>query len=667
MSVVFTGTRYHEGLYIRPKKLSKLEWFEKNIVFKSKDVSPILGNFKSKYSPHYRSLFKLADRLETKEMFAKWASQSGKSLFGIGICAETLDQDPCTVIYAQPIKDDVPKILDLKINPVLKSIPNLWKKFEDYSNEEGFRTKDAIKRVAGGALLVSGSSVKERKSLTTPIIVMDEIGEFEKGAVKEFKERTKSFSRFNTLIIGLSTIVSPTDEICSNHDSCEIKIEWHFICRSCKGNFYPDGDYLKIMTKEEYAKKHDISYEAVIEHKYVNEACQTAYVECPHCKAQITESERTDMILNDECDWFVNHQNGTFTRFNVDDLTTESSFGINLNSLGSYFATLDVIVKEKVDAGDDPIKLDKFYRGWFNKFYEIKLPEANSSDMLSLGNNLKEWSIHPDTYKIYVGVDTQKDHFWIEVKGFRYGRVSDTIFAGRVETFSDIEDIWEYTQSMEDDNGDLWIASKMGIDRRGYNQDGIRRTDEVDMFIQYMTQKWGADRIYATEGHAKLSGDKAIQVVSSKDLSNNRAKFDIKILKLSDLYLKSLVRRSIDRCIAKHNGGSEEHPDAESYENDLFYINDTIIEADSANVTRKSYTKQLTVEVYDYKINQKGIRDSEKSWFIPTSLGTEGKGDNHYFDTSVICYALAELDKISLAKKPTKYDNLEEIVSSFDF
>ena len=413
MSVIYTGERFNADVYKIEPTLSKREWFEKNIEFKSRDVSPILGYFKLKYSPHYPKLLDLADRLATREMFGKWASQAGKSLMSVGICAEKLDQDPSTIIYAQPIKDDVPKILTLKINPVLKSMPKLWKKFEDYSDQEKFRTKDAMKRVAGGALVVSGSSVKERKSLSAHTIVADEIGEFEEGSIAELKERSKAFSRFNPLFIGVSTIVHPNDEICTNFNSCEIKIEWHFECRECGGHFYPeDFEYPK---RHQYAKNNDIALDKVIEFQYVNYASQEVHIKCPHCEHKIYEDERTDMILNGSVDWFQKLEDGTYARFEIENLTDEASFGFDMNSLGSYFATLPDMVRERIKAEDDDVKMDKFCRGYLNKFHNIKYEESSSDDMLSLGNGYQEWDIPEDTYKLYCGVDVQKDHFWLEV------------------------------------------------------------------------------------------------------------------------------------------------------------------------------------------------------------------------------------------------------------
>ena len=85
--------------------------------------------------------FDKLDIPKTKSVVAKFASQSGKSLLTTIAVSKRLDTDPAFVLLMLPTKDALPKIMKTKINPNLKSIPKLWKKFEDYSTQEKFRTK----------------------------------------------------------------------------------------------------------------------------------------------------------------------------------------------------------------------------------------------------------------------------------------------------------------------------------------------------------------------------------------------------------------------------------------------------------------------------------------------------------------------------------------------
>jgi phage terminase large subunit GpA-like protein len=670
--VVYAGKRYKTA-YKREPKLKLQEWAEKKIIFTSEDVSPMLGNFKTKNSPHYVKLFQLAERLKTREMFAKWASQSGKSLFGMILASEKLDQNPATIIYAIPTKDQATDILTLKVNPVLQSIPTLWKKFEDYANLEKFRTKDAIKRVPGGALVVKGAlTAKDRKSLSSPRIIMDEIGEFEKGAVAEFSERTKAFSRFYPLVVGLSTIVAPDDEICTNHDACEVFIEWHFICQECGENFYPSDSTLKIPSVKEFSEYAQIKEDEVDNSEYTNYAKTNIHIECPHCKHKIYEKEREKMIFNNGMDWFRKVSNSEYILFNVEDLKEEETFGIDMNTLGSYFATLQDIAREYVKAitsEDKETKLDIFYRGWLNKFYKSELDKGiETTDVALLNSEYEEFVVPDDTAAIYIGTDTQKGYYWTTIVAFRYGMSPHLMWAGRVEDEDTIETFMDRKYYYKDGTPYHRGIQRAGQDWQGYREykeeinestgEVVQETvmdmpQRVKEFAFKMADKYGADkdgreRYYATRGEEFLSNDDFFRFanleVESKNYKDSRK---IKTLKLGTVALKSAFMSTLIRSIAKAK--ALEGDDEFEYENRLFSINKTQCNnlLSREKIRNKDIDMQLTSETYGYGKTPSGKPKQYKSW-------NKIRNDNHYLDCMVICYALAIMDNIQSLKKPKK-------------
>lgn len=638
----YIGERLQKAYY-REEHLHFEEWAEKKVVFRSTDVSPLLGNLNLKYSPHYRKLMQLIERPLTMDLYAKWASQSGKSLFGMLCAAYKLDTQPATVLYMQPIKEDIPKMLSLKVNPILKSIPDLWAKFEDYKEQEKIRTKDAIKKLAGGNLVVSGSSVKERKSLTTPMLIADEVAEFDKGAFSEARERTKSYRKFFPKHIGLSTIVNPEDEIFTNYDSAEVKLEWRYICPECSKDFYPD--MIKYPTREEYDKE-----------DYVFYAKKNAYVECPHCKYHIDNETKDKMIFNGGMDWFVVDKNGS-KLFKVEDLTNERSFGVDMNSLGSYFAPYEDIVDELIKAGDDPIKLDKVYRGWLNKFYEDEKTEKREADeltVLSLG--LEEFIIPDDTIAVYLTVDTQKDHFWVLITAFRLGVNPHVVWAGRVETFNDIDALYDLDLYYQD--GTKWGRGikRQFIDMQGYvekqnsfNEDTgeviseivVSRPLEVRDYVIRRAEELGSDsqyeRIYPTKGQQFLANDEPYAFgTMSYELERGREKYKMKYVKLGTVYLKLQVMQSI------YNGIQAINQELDVYEKCLT-INDTIIEKYKNSTKHNPYNflEQITSEIYGYDPNSK----SKYKVFIQV------KPQNHLLDCMVMAWAGAIMDNLYAVKE----------------
>lgn len=619
----YVGRRLKDA-YKREPKLSTREWFETHIIINNSQVSPITGKFNVKYSPHLIKLMDLWDIPKNREFYAKWSAQAAKSFFIVGLSAKRLDTEPANVLYMQPIKDDIPKIVDVKIEPLLRCIPRLWKKFEDYKFDESVRAKREIKRLAGGNLIVTGSGVKDRKSLTVPMIVFDEAAEFESGTIAEAKDRTKTFTKFFPKIFGASTIVHPNDEICSAYDSCEAKLEWRYFCSHCGFDFYPGAKTFKYITELEYANSLGITLDQVNKASYIGVAKASAHVKCPNCEYKIDNDEKDRMIFNGGMDWVF-----------IEGDESATSYGVSMNSLGSYFINFETLAEELIKADEIESKVEKIYRSWFNEFYERKINEVEENDLLLLGNSLQKWTIPKDFIRAYMGVDTQKDHFWWEVKAYCYGKECHSIAHGRAETFDDLEKIWEIGQNLVSEYGEVFQIDKLGIDRRGYNQDGVKRTDEVDRWVREMTIKYrrgDEPRIYATEGEPKLTGDAPYRISTRKDESPNRVKVDTKVMKLSNLYLKSSIRTAMSNTIEMRKSDTpEEWANAPK-----FFVNQTTIDSDAEGTTSISYTRQITAEVYD---KEEGMFTNPR------------QADNHIFDTSVICEGFAQKDQVYLEKK----------------
>lgn len=643
--------------YKREPYMTHEEWAKNHVYFSGTSVSPIPGQFQIKYSPHYRKLFQLMDRPSVRALYAKWASQSGKSLFEVIIVGKKLDTDPANVTLALPIEDDVKKIVERKLDPVLKGMKRLWSKFEDYRVDESVRASRALKQLAGGSLLISGSGVKARKSESLPLLVMDEIGEFERGAVEEFTERLKAFSKSFPREVGVSTIVDPQDEICTNYDAMEAKMKWEYVCPSCKDHFYPGRETFSYMTKEEYCAINDVDILEIKMDKYKQAARLTGRVTCPHCDHEIDTNEKDRMILNDELDWFF---------YEGDE--NSNTIGADMNSLGSYFVPFELLVEKMIAAEGDDTKLDKLYRGWFNKFYNATQKTTEKNDILLLSNGVAEWEIPEDTipHGVVMGVDSQKNHYWYEIKAYQYGMKSNTISAGRVETLNEIERLFEKTYY--DKDGNEFYIERMGIDRQGYvkketvkDEDGNdivveteNNIDLVDEWCMNMVEKWGEDRIYPTIGADKITGDLMYKFSTiDKDFAKTRVPIPLKALKISNLRAKNTLNQSIQNTIKKVKGESE-------VDQRLFYINQTIV--DEINLKEKSvstdYHRQYTSEVFTYGKTPSGKLKTEKSWVKQYS-------DNHLWDTGATCTVLAHLLRLEAEVKPEKTED-NSFLSSFD-
>jgi phage terminase large subunit GpA-like protein len=646
------GKRLSKAYFKEPVMTHEV-WAEKKIYFPNQDVSPITGYFRVRYSPHLKLPMLLLDRPEVKDIFAKWASQSAKSLFLVIAGAYKLDNEPATILYMQPIKDDVPKILRIKINPILKCIKDLWNKFEDYKTTEAIRTKDAIKQLAGGSWVVSGSSVKERKSLSIMMLLLDEMGEFENGATEEASERLKAYSMFFPKRIGASTIVHPKDEICTQFDNCEAILEWRYKCPNCKESFYPSIETFKFLTQKDYMKEKEITELDFVKNEYKKEALKEVYIECPHCKYRIDNTEKKKLILNNGMDWF-------FIRGDM----SATSYGLDMNSLGSYFVILEDLAAKIIDADEDPVKLDAIYRGWLNNFFYSKTSNKARSDMLSLGNNLPEWIIPNNTIRhgIYLTVDTQKDHFWYTIYAVTYGATFNLVSHGKIYSFNDIERLFE--REYKDQEGKEYYISKVAIDYQGYvnkeiviDEEGneiikedIDRMEEVKTWGTAYMRKVGYDRVFLTRGVAELTNQIEFSEFKIKVTDEVVGReIDVRAWKMSNLRCASILDQKIQKSIEKQKSDNPEE-----YQAGLFYINQTAIDF-LTDEDHKSIAidldRQLRAEVLKYKDNK-----ATKMTYIPISR------ENHLWDTSKMAVMLSAIDNLAAIPKPTKVESASEVI-----
>lgn len=611
-----------------------VEWCRDNI-YLNQDVTPYTGMISFEKTPWIEEILEDWDEEHIEQFNIMASTQVGKTTIEFCCISKELDTDPCMMQLTIPTDDGVGDFVKTKFDPFFRGIKSLQLKMDLYKTEEKLRQKGAIKEVSNGMLFILGNTDKNRRSKTVKKIFIDEAALFGKGHIKELIGRTKFFEKTGRKIFIVSSRKYKNDEIEIAYENSYCKKELQILCRGCNEFFYPTSKHFKYMSQQEYKEKYLLD---TIENfnNYKREGKETAHVLCD-CGHKTTSEDLEDLVREKQVRLKI-----------IEGKSEDTIYGYKLNALATALTKYSTIAEGLIEAGDDPQELQTIYQDYFNETYEFNFIEKEQSDMLLLGNGLKEWQVPQNAYKIYMGVDTQRDHFWVEVKVYCYGSIVHTIYASRVETFAEIEDIWIAGQYLLDEAGNIQMISKMGIDRRGFNQSGVRRTDEVDEFVAYMVKKYkngDENRIYATEGHPSLSGDKPFAIVNSKDYSSNRNKLDIKIVKTSNIYLKNSINLKIQRTIAKAKAETESD-EGFNYEAKLFYINQDIIDAEMKGTVSTSYTRQINAEVYDYGRNPKtGKIDTEKSWINPKQT------DNHFFDTSVICETFAEIDKVSLQRK----------------
>ena len=649
-------------VFVWKKFISMKDWMEENLIL---TMSARNGKFQTKYKPHAEGIFEDIDKGSVQIVTLMSSSQVIKTTIGIGFILKQIDTDANNSMIMIPKDSGKTNYSANILKPKVEGCPAVRAKMLDYKNAEKSRDNSFIYKFAGGLLNLKGSN--DTKSISAKYMLFDEVADFMRGKVGEALERGKTFLEAGGKAMIVSTQEHENDEINFYFNSSEVKKQYQMFCIHCEKHYYPEIQHIKYPSHEDYKREYAIEknledYEIIGD--YLPYTRDRGSLECPHCEKRMSNQERKKAILDGKLKWVqvvaIKTEEGIIYKAADNPKTEYKTVGFDINTLCIDDVPLAELVEKIVKASishDEDKELDFFYRGYLNRIYKRKIKQADQNGMFLLGNKVSEWIVPRDAVKTYLTIDNQKDYLFAQVTAVGYGVVPHVVFFGRIETWNDAEELFEKCQYLKDEDGNDVMVSKMGIDRRGYNEGQISRTDEADEFVNYMTQKWGEDRIYGMEGHADLTGGKSFTVVNHKDYSNQRHELKIKIVKFSNLYIKNQLFRSIERTILKEKAETESD-DGFSYSAKLFYINQDNIERDMKGVDNLSITKMLTAEVFDYAKHPKtGKLATEKSW-VPI------RKRNDAIDTSTMALSFAEMDKIMLAKKPSK-ENLKEALESF--
>lgn len=619
------------------------EYVESRIYLNS-DVSPITGYMQLKFTPHLRQMLEDFDKHHIWKYSSMFSSQCGKTTAIFSLIAKALDTDPTNIQLATPTDIGVSDYVTGKFDPFFNGIKTLKNKFNKFKEVENTRNVSSRKRVAGGTLFITGSGAKERRSRTVKYMFCDEVSLFEQGAVTELIGRTKMYEKFFRKVFLVSTKKDELDEITKAYEDSKCKKEWKISCPKCKKYFYATHKHFGFYTEEQYIKQYCKKDAEFNRDDYIRVATSIdAYVECSECNYHISSEEKDNQILKGNCKFDI-----------VAGSDTDTTVGYKANALTMYathFNTIaELLIKAETFAEKNIIYID-----YFNDIYKEEIVNNSDSDILSLGNGYDGWIVPDDTVRIYLTVDTQKDHFYYQITAFQYGFIANRIAHGRIETTHDIKELMFMT--LKDNYNREYRINKCMIDRRGLSE----RTQVVDEFIiEIMNETGEVDFVYASEGVAEITGNQVFRMKRYKKELDFET-YEFKVMTISNLLTKNGLNDMIQRTISKIN--SNENDSASDYNRRLFFINEDVIENElSVESTIHSYSRHLTSEEYIYKI-KKGKQANKKTWEKKNSSVR-----NDYWDCSAMAVALAESDLVGNLQKPTydeEIDNGDTLIDLF--
>lgn len=654
------------------------EWFTTKLVLLKGKVKGLYTTYRM---PHTKRIFQEVDKYAVNKIVLKTASQTSKTTVLVGAILKKMDTEPNDSMIMLPTATQLPKMYKNKVEPTLMGVESIVKKMELEKEEKKSQSSFAI-RISGQILNIL--STNDTKSLSIKNAGFDEVVDYPDGKLEEAMERLKSFDGSGEMVMITSTQhpeKDGEDQINHEYNICELQLQYHMCCSNCNELYYPDEKSLNYPNIDEWKQAEKLTDEDVHKYKilsdYATYVRKNTKLKCPHCDYKMNEDQRRKQILEEKCKWVAVEvgsieENGEIVWRKCKEKKEYSSIGFDINTLCIEGYQMGNISQKIVQASYGKSKitdLRNIYVGYLNKTYKVNIKKTENTDILKLTNGLKRWIVPKEVQRLYLTIDTQKNHFWYTLTGVEHGKKYHMIAEGQAVDVDSLKQLFYAQYSKE--GGEGKYIDRVSFDIRGYQESSeenssrkaYNTTEKIkeliaNLNIEARENGWIEDDehfFYGTLGVSHIDasekqlseGYKGVlsKMVTYEDKEDPRR--TIKVLKVSNIAAKTelfdAIANGIDNAIAREN--SEE----ETYLENIWHINDSIREEWEATEKHKvtDYPMMITAEVYGYEVKN-GKKKSYKT-FYPI------RKRNDYIDTATDAIAWASEDNMGI---PTVFEPL---------
>ncbi|GAB6045095.1 phage terminase large subunit family protein [Caminibacter profundus] len=583
---------------IKPKEnLTVSEWADKYRVLPS-EGSAEPGIWRTSRTPYLKEIMdELSPQSPTQEVVVIKGVQLGFTELSNNVLFYYADLHPCPMLMVLHTEDIARTHAKTKIWPSIEKMPRLANKItKAKGNSTGSSTLELM--FPGGNIKFGWAQTKSTfASVSRRVVIGDDVDRWpldvggEGNPVELLKKRTDAFANRKIYINSTPTIKGASNIEKEFNESDQR--HFYLPCPHCgeyitfeKENFVFDYD------EETYELKGDVKYK------------------CPKCEKLIDESAKSEMLAKGK--WIAHNPKA-------------SKRGYRLPSYYSPVGWIswNAIFKEYLKAlrQQEKYGIDEYMKVWENtrnaKVFEKAQKEQDYEKIFELKIDLDEGIVPDDTVFLVMSVDVQKDHFWYEIRALGYGNKKHVIRYGRVENWSDLEDL--FRTYYLDKRGNKYFVKVCAIDS-GYN------APEVYEFCAM-----NSDVCIPVKGKDKMvnpwtTGD------AMKEKDGITIATGLKVYTLNTEYFKDMLYNSITRSLKIKEKEGEIRGD------NIFTLHKN---------TDEVFAKQYTSEHKIVEINKKGREVYKWDKVNPTA-------DNHLWDCGVYNTFLGELLGIRFLRKTQK-------------
>lgn len=449
-------TRFMESLmrgFLPPDDLTVSEWAGKYRRL-SPESSAETGPWRNERTPYLREIMDSFSNPKVRHIVFVAASQIGKTEAEMNMLGYIIDEDPGSVLFIHPVKDDAKEFSKLRIAPMIRDTPSLRRKVADPKQRDSANT--ILQKTYPGGILTLCGSTEAHALASKPIryVFGDERDRWALSAGDEGDPWKLAMRRQTTFYNAKAVEVStPTVKGASAIDKAYSKgsmARWVSRCPHC-------GKYHEI-------KWADIRFEyeeREIKREKTVRVTECWYL-CPGCGAISDERSMKSAPAHWE------HAN--------EEAKSRGELSFWLNAFVSPWMAWTDIIREFLEARGDSRKMQVVYNTMFGECWENRGDTMDEEGMLSRREDY-EAELPDGVLVLTCGIDTQDDRIEYEVVG--HGHFGETwgISAGIIMGKPDNPETWEKLDEVLDhvyrfgDGVGLTIAVSFMDEGGHYTQD----------------------------------------------------------------------------------------------------------------------------------------------------------------------------------------------------
>ncbi len=451
---------------LRPRpRLPTSQWAEKNRVLPPGNAIP--GPWRNRVTPYLTEIMDAVTDGDAERIIFVKPTQVGGTSAMENVLGALICQDPGPAMIVYPSDDLGERIVEAKLEPMIKSCPALS---ELYQEKESKKLQLKFRDMT--VYLTGANSPADVSSLNIRYLFLDEVDKYPGATKKESDpvslaiERTKTYTT-NRKIFMASTPTVKSGRIWREKEAAEQERHYFVPCPHC-------GQYIELVMsqlrwpgKDEFPDNRD-------------RADRAAYV-CQKCSGLITDRDKGPMLQAGRWQTVRGVSKGA------------RSVAYWISTLYSPFTLFSEIAMEKMQTKGDQERAQNFANSWAAEPWEQAAVKTSADLVLARRTDVPEWVLPEWTRLLTGGIDVQKGSFYWTVRAWGARMTSQNVAHGQAMTFEEVARVMNLSYAKA--SGEKMLVALALIDSG----------DQTDMVYELYYQN--SDWIAACKGVPSMRGN----------------------------------------------------------------------------------------------------------------------------------------------------------------